>query len=36
MQYGSGVKLVSPAKERAEFLDEVRSMLGAYQEFSTE
>ena len=36
MQYGSGVELVSPAKERAEFLDEVRNMLGAYPEFTAE
>ena len=26
MQYGDGVELVSPAKERAEYLDEVRKM----------
>ena len=34
MQYGDGVELVSPAKERAEYLDEVRKMLGAYPEFA--
>ena len=33
MQYGDGVELVSPAKERTEFLDEVRKMLGAYPEY---
>ena len=33
MQYGSGVELVSPAKERTKYLDEVRKMLGAYPEF---
>ena len=34
MQYGDGVELVSPAKERAEYLEEVRKMLGAYPEFA--
>ena len=34
MQYGDGAELVSPAKERAEYLNEVRKMLGAYPEFS--
>ena len=34
MQYGDGVELVSPAKERAEYLGEVRKMLGAYPEFA--
>ena len=34
MQYGDGVGLVSPAKERAEYLEEVRKMLGAYPEFA--
>ncbi|SDA32849.1 hypothetical protein SAMN02910447_03597 [Ruminococcus sp. YE71] len=32
MQYGDGVELVAPAKERAEYLNEVRKMLGAYPE----
>ena len=34
MQYGDGVELVSPVKERAEYLEEVRKMLGAYPEFA--
>lgn len=34
MQYGDGVELVSPEKERAEYLEEVRKMLGAYPELS--
>ncbi len=34
MKFGSGVELVAPAKERAEYLEEVRKMLGAYPEFS--
>ena len=34
MKFGSGVELVAPAKERAEYLDEVRKMLGAYPEFT--
>ena len=34
MQFGSGVELAAPAKERAEYLDEVRKMLGAYPEFA--
>ena len=33
MQYGDGIELVSPAQERAEFLQEVRKMLGAYPEY---
>lgn len=33
MQFGSGVELAAPAKERAEYLDEVRKMLAAYPEF---
>ena len=33
MQYGDGIELVSPAHERAEFLQEVRKMLGAYPEY---
>ena len=32
MQFSSGVELAAPAKERAEYLDEVRKMLGAYPE----
>ena len=36
MQYGDGVELASPAKERAEYLAEVRKMLGAYPEFEKE
>ena len=36
MQFGSGVELAAPAKERAEYLDEVRKMLGAYPEFEKE
>ena len=32
MKFGSGVELVAPAKERAEYLEEVRKMLGAYPE----
>ena len=36
MKFGSGVELVAPAKERAEYLDEVRKMLGAYPEFEKE
>lgn len=34
MKFGSGVELVAPAKERAEYLEEVRKMLGAYPEFT--
>ncbi|WP_369696411.1 hypothetical protein [Ruminococcus flavefaciens] len=34
MQYGDGVELVSPAKERVEYLEEVRKMLRAYPEFA--
>ena len=34
MQYGDGVELVSPVKERAEYLEEVRKMLRAYPEFA--
>lgn len=34
MKYGSGMELVAPAKERAEYLEEVRKMLGAYPEFT--
>ena len=34
MQYGDGIELVAPAKERAEYLNEVRKMLGAYPEFT--
>ena len=34
MKFGSGLELVAPAKERAEYLDEVRKMLGAYPEFT--
>ena len=33
-RYGDGVELVSPAKERAEYLEEVRKMLRAYPEFA--
>ena len=36
MQFGSGVELAAPAKEQAEYLDEVRKMLGAYPEFEKE
>ena len=32
MQYGDGIELIAPEKERAEFLEEVRKMLGAYTE----
>ncbi|HPY84941.1 MAG TPA: WYL domain-containing protein [Ruminococcus flavefaciens] len=34
MKFGSGVELVAPVKERAEYLEEVRKMLGAYPEFT--
>ncbi len=33
MQYGEGIELIAPAKERADYLVEVRKMLGAYPEF---
>lgn len=33
MQFGSGVELAAHAKERTEYLNEVRKMLGAYPEF---
>lgn len=32
MKYGDGVELIAPAKERADFLDEVRKMLANYKE----
>lgn len=34
MQYGDGVELVSLAKERVKYLEEVRKMLRAYPEFA--
>lgn len=33
MSYGDGVELVAPAKERDEYLNEVRKMFGAYPKF---
>ena len=34
MKYGDGIELLSPSNLRADFLTEVRKMLGAYPEFT--
>ena len=36
MSYGDGIELLSPAKNRSEYLAEVRKMLGAYPEVEKE